>query len=252
LQGGFMRSRIGDNIKFFRGQKGMTQEQLAELLGISHQSVSKWESGITIPDVMLLPELAKIFHVSIDDIFGYIDSDEVHNVQSLMRRIDDATQHSDLKEAEKICRKGLELYPNSPELMLKMAILLKTKYLIAGQKDIILLDEAISMCNIVIRITNDAKLVHTAYKTKAISQAYKGDKTAAVQTAENVINDYDYIMVYLTDGDEKIRMCKLDIEAHLKVIRNMLRLIGKVYHKQGKVDKYKKFKDATVSLSIEL
>ncbi len=48
----------------------LTQEQLAEQLGISYQAVSKWENGIACPDIMMLPKLAKIFDMSIDELFG--------------------------------------------------------------------------------------------------------------------------------------------------------------------------------------
>ena len=64
-----MLTRIGDNIAFYRKQKGMTQEQLGELLNVSGQAVSKWEKG-GVPDVYLLPKIAEIFEVSIDYLFG--------------------------------------------------------------------------------------------------------------------------------------------------------------------------------------
>ena len=64
-----MSIKIGDNIAYYRKQKGLTQEELGELLNISGQAVSKWENG-GVPDIYLLPELAKIFDVSIDSLFG--------------------------------------------------------------------------------------------------------------------------------------------------------------------------------------
>ena len=60
---------VGKNIKQLRLHKKMTQSQLAERLGVSSQAVSKWEKDINAPDIALLPEIAKIFGVSIDDLF---------------------------------------------------------------------------------------------------------------------------------------------------------------------------------------
>ena len=57
-------------IAALRREAGMTQEQLANSLGISFQAVSKWENGLSCPDIMLLPELADLFSVSIDSLFG--------------------------------------------------------------------------------------------------------------------------------------------------------------------------------------
>lgn len=63
-------SIIGDNIARFRKEKGLTQEELAAQVGVSSQSISKWENHTTMPDILLLPVLAGIFDVCIDDLFG--------------------------------------------------------------------------------------------------------------------------------------------------------------------------------------
>ena len=63
--------KINEQIAFLRKQKGLTQEALADAIGVTNQSVSKWESGQCCPDITLLPELAKIFEVSIDELLGY-------------------------------------------------------------------------------------------------------------------------------------------------------------------------------------
>ena len=64
-----MALNIGENIKRLRTEKGATQEQLAEHLSITYQSVSKWENGITAPDLYLIPAIANYFGVSIDRLF---------------------------------------------------------------------------------------------------------------------------------------------------------------------------------------
>lgn len=61
---------LGNKIHELRKSKGMTQDQLAEKLGISFQAVSKWENGIAYPDITMLPELSKIFDVKIDVFFN--------------------------------------------------------------------------------------------------------------------------------------------------------------------------------------
>ncbi len=62
-------SIIGDNIKTLRKEAGMTQRELADKLNVSFQAVSKYENEGVMPDVMSLPEIAKIFGVTIDDLF---------------------------------------------------------------------------------------------------------------------------------------------------------------------------------------
>ncbi len=62
--------KIGEQIATFRKKKGLTQENVANALGVTNQAVSKWESGTCCPDIELLPEIAKLFGCSIDALFG--------------------------------------------------------------------------------------------------------------------------------------------------------------------------------------
>ena len=63
-----MTTKIGENIAFFRKKKELTQDELAKILKVSNQAVSKWEAGKCCPDIELLPELARFFGVSIDEL----------------------------------------------------------------------------------------------------------------------------------------------------------------------------------------
>lgn len=65
------RIKINEQIFFLRKSNGLTQDELAKLLGVSNQAVSKWEIGQSCPDIQLLPEIAHIFGVSIDELLGY-------------------------------------------------------------------------------------------------------------------------------------------------------------------------------------
>lgn len=62
--------KLYDTISFYRKRQGLTQEELAKRLGVTNQSVSKWESAQCCPDIGLLPMLADIFEISIDELFG--------------------------------------------------------------------------------------------------------------------------------------------------------------------------------------
>lgn len=67
--------RIGEKIKQLRKARGVTQEQLANSIGVTFQAVSKWENGITLPDIALAPALAGYFGVTMDD-FSIMTSSE--------------------------------------------------------------------------------------------------------------------------------------------------------------------------------
>lgn len=63
------QQHLKEKIAELRKSHSLTQEQLADKMGISYQAVSKWENGVACPDIMFLPKLAKIFDVTIDSLF---------------------------------------------------------------------------------------------------------------------------------------------------------------------------------------
>ncbi len=64
------QNALGANIADLRKKKGLTQEEFAEKLGVTAQAVSKWENGVSCPDIMLLPKIASIFSISVDELMG--------------------------------------------------------------------------------------------------------------------------------------------------------------------------------------
>ncbi len=69
-----MKLNIGENIRRLRRAADMTQEQLADKLGVAYQSVSRWENGTTYPDMEFLPVLSSIFGVTVDELIGMEES----------------------------------------------------------------------------------------------------------------------------------------------------------------------------------
>ena len=66
-----MKIKLSENIRSFRKQRHLTQEQLAEILNVTTGAVYKWESGLSIPDITLIIEMADFFNVSVDTLLGY-------------------------------------------------------------------------------------------------------------------------------------------------------------------------------------
>ncbi|MBR1391210.1 MAG: helix-turn-helix transcriptional regulator [Lachnospiraceae bacterium] len=64
------QKKIGNFLKELRKEKGVTQEQLAEVLGVSNRSISRWENGVNMPDFDLLIEVAKYYEVEIEEILN--------------------------------------------------------------------------------------------------------------------------------------------------------------------------------------
>ena len=66
-----MTIKIAENLQMLRKEKKITQEELAEVFGVTSQSISKWELGLSCPDITLLPKIAQFYEISIDELLGY-------------------------------------------------------------------------------------------------------------------------------------------------------------------------------------
>ena len=65
-----MKLIIGENIRDYRKKNNLTQEQFAERLGVTYQSVSRWENGTTYPDLELLPAISDLLSITVDELIG--------------------------------------------------------------------------------------------------------------------------------------------------------------------------------------
>ncbi len=109
---------LGNKIRELRKSKFLTQEQLASSLNISPQAISKWEMGVSYPDMTMLPTIASLFKVSLDELFDF----DVNNIDKEIEQIRlEANNYfwSNFDKAEQTLLDGLKLYPAS--------ILLKTE-----------------------------------------------------------------------------------------------------------------------------
>ena len=75
-----MSNTLGSRIAEYRKRAGITQDQLAEKMNVSPQAVSKWENDLSCPDISLLPQLADLFNVSIDELMRGENANEVRVV----------------------------------------------------------------------------------------------------------------------------------------------------------------------------
>lgn len=105
-------SAVGQNIRAFRLEKGVTQEAMASRLGVTCQAVSKWETGSTLPDIMLLPEIAVYFGVSIDELFSLSEAARLERIENMLdsARFLDAEQ---FQQAEAFLRAAVERGPHN-------------------------------------------------------------------------------------------------------------------------------------------
>ena len=118
---------LPENLKKYRLLKNLTQEDVAEYLGITAQSVSKWERGESYPDITFLPALANIFETSVDLLIG-MDTIRAEETRYNIHKKAVAYQRcGDYNSAEQTYRDTLLIYPNKPGMILGLASTLALK-----------------------------------------------------------------------------------------------------------------------------
>ena len=165
---------IGQNIRRLRRERDITQEGLAEFLGITAQAVSGWECDRSMPDIAQLPLLANIFGVTTDEILGVNVAARDANIDEICKkaRKTDADGYRD--EAIRILRKGLLDYPNSYKIM---ALLAGYLYM-AGQ-----FDESLALNQKVLQECTDIGIRADATSNLCSLYDHLGQTQKAVETA---------------------------------------------------------------------
>ena len=106
-----MQIRLSENIRSLRKEHKLTQEQLADALGVTVGAVYKWEADLSMPEIRLLMELADLFEVSVDSLLGY--TMQKGSVQSRIERIVSFLAVKDYESAIAESEKALKKYPNN-------------------------------------------------------------------------------------------------------------------------------------------
>lgn len=111
-----MNIYFSEIFKKLRKERDLTQETLADYLGVSFQAVSKWERGESYPDIELLPEIAGYFGVSVDELLGVNRAENEKEILGIIEEFDNLT---DSEKRHEIIVKAIEKYPNDFRLQLR-------------------------------------------------------------------------------------------------------------------------------------
>ena len=177
--------QIGTNIKRLRRAKDMTQESLAEYLGVSVSAVSQWESEKTAPDLSLIPPLCHLLGVTSDQLLGI-------DLEAKERRIEEIISKANSRrrgynaEAYKILADGLREYPDSFKIMQDLMytifpLIYDTDYSEKERKNFC--DEIIRLGELMLEKCVDDNSRHSAIQLLCFVYAKNGNRERAVELA---------------------------------------------------------------------
>jgi transcriptional regulator with XRE-family HTH domain len=122
---------LGKSIIQKRKEKGITQEKLAEYMGVSKAAVSKWESGQSYPDILLLPELATYFNISVDELLGYSPQMSREEIKKVYQEFSHDFAVKPFEEVIEACKQTIREYYACFPLLLAMIQLLLNHSMLA-------------------------------------------------------------------------------------------------------------------------
>lgn len=121
-----MKIRIAENIRNLRKAQSLTQEQLAEALGVTVGAVYKWEAGLSTPEIKLIMEIADLFEVSVDMLLGY--EQQKGNIENRIQRIRQCIVEKDFEDGVMEAEKALKKYPNNFDVVYASAMMYMLKF----------------------------------------------------------------------------------------------------------------------------
>ena len=128
-----MKLNLSENIKKYRKEMNLTQEELSEAMGVTIGAVSKWESGNTVPDILTMMELADFFNISMDLLLGYNLSSK--SIDDLSEKIKKLANRQKYDEAKLEADKALVRYPGSFKIIYSAAQLYTVLYAVSHEKN---------------------------------------------------------------------------------------------------------------------
>lgn len=226
-----MAMKIGEKIKVLRKAKNISQESLANVLGVTFQAVSKWETNTTAPDLTLIPSIASFFGVSIDELFDYNVFENEQKIDSICReaafyRLDDPVR------AEKILREGLKQFPSNETIL---TVLVYVLWSIPGQDD-----DLIETCKMLINCaTNEGVRCDVL---RILAEAYhRLGKFDLIDSVLAQIPEFYFTkmecVAKLTDGIESLDAAHFQMNLSGRSTVEMLQIMASRYTEMGNTAK---------------
>lgn len=119
--------QIGQVIRQYRKEKDMTQEEMANRLGVTAPAVNKWEKGSSMPDITLLAPIARLLGISLDTLLSFREELTQEEIQNMIYTLNTMLREQSFGEAFAYAKEKIAQYPNCEYLILEAAVLLNAE-----------------------------------------------------------------------------------------------------------------------------
>lgn len=231
-EGYLSQLRIAEKIMEYRKKKGVTQDELANFLGVTKASVSKWETKQSFPDILLLPQIAAYFDISIDELIGYepqLSKEQIKKCyHDLANEFATLSFHEVLEKSRTLVKKYYSCYP----FLSQIALLWMNHYMLAPEQEERnqILEDVIKVNDHIIKECNDVGLCSESLAVKSLAYLQLGKPQEAIDTLQNFSSpdrlrieaDPILIQAYQMSGD----LPKADYYSQIIIYSHLMSLIS--------------------------
>lgn len=185
--------KLGENLKKFRLQRELTQEQLADVLGVSAQAVSRWENGTTYPDITLLPTIVSYFEITLDELMGMENWRSEEQLKELLGQLEENGSKGLIYENILLLRDAVKTYPTNYELQFRLVNQLafceyKDGRGLSEEEKISFNREAAEIGNRILSHCTDGAIINQTTQQLCYIYSSLGEKEKAIEYAKKLPN----------------------------------------------------------------
>lgn len=205
-----MHLLLGENIRKKRLECNLTQEEMATHLGISAQSVSKWERGDGYPDIEMLPSLAHYFNTDIDELLGMSVAERNEKYEAVNKQWEENNKTGRHNENTQLMREALRTFPNDALLLVQLSTSLEKLDGTPEEKEKNL-RESIAVQEQIIKYCDDCEVRGATLYNICFAYRKIGAHEKALEQAKKLPNLYkarENALVYFLQGAEKQKVAQ--------------------------------------------
>ncbi len=175
-----MEINLGNKIKDLRKERGISQDVLAQVLGVTFQAVSKWETGAAMPDVTLIPAIASFFGVSTDELFDFNRMEQEQRVADICYAAAEIRREKP-EEAEEMLRQGLKQFPGNEIILNNLLYTMRTP-----ERS----EEIVTLCKAILEVTKLDEVKYDVLRILAETYHKMGEQAMVKPTLQQIPEIY--------------------------------------------------------------
>lgn len=233
-----MNISMGRKIKELRRKRGLSQKELANHLGVSFQTISKWENDVAMPDVSLIPVIAYFFDVSTDELFDYERINTERKIEEICAEAAKCRDENPAK-AEEILRQGLKQYPSNEIILNNLLYTMR-----APERN----QEVVEICKSILEVTRLDDVKYDVLRILAETYHAMGEQALVKPTLEQIPEIYFSkveLAAKLLEGEEALKAAVLQAVLSRDDLLDMLSRTAQLYHEKGEDGKAADYADLT-------